>query len=331
MKKSAFVLLAVLLMAAIAVPAAVAQPADDPETPNLNEALIDHNTTFYVVDSGWGPTSSVTSDCADGWGDDDWQLTLTSPALLTVTVADCCIVGDFYAVYVDGEIIGITPEVELFGPTLSSGSASVVLGPGVHMIEIRNMLEGFGEPGSTGCPAGYTVTGQLAGFDSYSRCLNAGQDIEVGVVNIWNDPATLYVQYMTTEPGWMIAETHLAVADSVAGIPQTKKGNPIPGQFEYSMHHDPMVQQYTYEVPLGAWDACTIDELIIAAHAVVVDTSSTATMAVISDMDETVTRRRAGNDAGFTTPGTATVEAWEPGPAYPSDGPDDSAWEANSL
>ena len=89
MKKAVFIAMALLLMAALTVPAALAEPVDDPATPNCNEALIDHNTTFYVTDTGWGPTPSVTYDCVNGWGNDDWELTLTQPALLQVTVEDC--------------------------------------------------------------------------------------------------------------------------------------------------------------------------------------------------------------------------------------------------
>ena len=95
--------------------------------------------------------------------------------------------------------------------------------------------------------------------------LLAGQHIDAGDVKVWNDDANLYVQYVT-EGGWELVETHLHVATSLQDIPQTKKGNPIPGQFEYFMYHDPPVTEYTYAIPL-TWDPCT--ELCIAAHAVV--------------------------------------------------------------
>lgn len=96
--------------------------------------------------------------------------------------------------------------------------------------------------------------------------LYAGQNMEVGTVTVENNGTVLYVTYEVTEPGWYLTETHLAVEDNVADIPQTKKThNPIPGKFEYSMVHDPPVMKYTYDVDIG-------DEgspLYIAAHAVV--------------------------------------------------------------
>jgi len=63
-----------------------------------------------------------------------------------------------------------------------------------------------------------------------------------------------------------MTETHLHVDGGLNPIPQTKKGNPIPGQFDYSECHEPCVTEYTYEVELD-WAPCTVLE--IAAHAVV--------------------------------------------------------------
>ncbi|MBA7582438.1 hypothetical protein ES708_24366 [subsurface metagenome] len=99
--------------------------------------------------------------------------------------------------------------------------------------------------------------------------LIAGQNIEVGTVSVWNDGSNLYVRYETIDD-WKMTETHLAVADLLDKIPQTKKGNPIPGKFEHSMEHDPSVTEYTYTIPL-VWDYG--EELFIAAHAVVVSDS----------------------------------------------------------
>ena len=99
--------------------------------------------------------------------------------------------------------------------------------------------------------------------------LYAGQDIDVGTVSVWNDDTTLYVKYETTGD-WVMTETHLAVAEELDDIPQTRKGNPIPGRFEYKMEHDPAVQAFTYAIPLGTWESCDIHDLVIAAHAKVV-------------------------------------------------------------
>jgi hypothetical protein len=94
---------------------------------------------------------------------------------------------------------------------------------------------------------------------------NPKSAIDVGDVIIWNDLDFLYITYEVTGD-WYITETHLHVADSLEGIPQTKKGNPIPGHFDYSNHHDPSVQTYLYAVP-WTWEPGTT--LYIATHAVV--------------------------------------------------------------
>jgi len=123
--------------------------------------------------------------------------------------------------------------------------------------------------------------------------LYAGKDIPVGTVTVLNDDEDLYVTYNTID-GWVMTETHLAVADSLNGIPQTKKGNPIPGKFEHSMEHDPTVTEYTYMISLE-WAVDT--ELIIAAHAAVIKEYTTI---VVSDTNTMVVG--VGN----------AVEAWEP-------------------
>jgi len=79
--------------------------------------------------------------------------------------------------------------------------------------------------------------------------LLADQTIEAGTVTVSNDDVNLYVTYETID-GWELVETHLAIATSLEDIPQTKKGNPIPGKFTYSMEHDPAVTVYTYTLPL---------------------------------------------------------------------------------
>lgn len=97
-------------------------------------------------------------------------------------------------------------------------------------------------------------------FDKGTADLFAGRHIYVGYVEFWVSGGSLYVRYVITEPGWSITETHLAVGEQLSDIPQTKKGNPIPGRFpKYSM-----VEEYLYEVPLS--DPAP-DMLYIAAHA----------------------------------------------------------------
>ncbi|MHC4457766.1 MAG: hypothetical protein ACYS0I_11915 [Planctomycetota bacterium] len=90
---------------------------------------------------------------------------------------------------------------------------------------------------------------------------------DVGNVEIWNDANNLYVKYVIEDTAWSLTETHLHVATSPDDVPQTKTGNPIPGQFDYddsSPEYDSASQTYT--IP-SSW--AVDQELIIAAHAVV--------------------------------------------------------------
>lgn len=113
--------------------------------------------------------------------------------------------------------------------------------------------------------------------------LMACQDLQVGVVDIWNDFDYLYVKYDITEAGWFLLETHCDVATSPDEIPQ-KNGNPIPGKFDCCAWHDPLVDEYTCAFDLSLWPAGT--QLFVAAHAAVVHVID-VTAAFVSD-DTTV-------------------------------------------
>jgi hypothetical protein len=110
-------------------------------------------------------------------------------------------------------------------------------------------------------------SGYVCTYPEKTADLIAGQHTDVGDVVVWSDGDSLSVKYVVSEDDCVLTETHLAVADSLEGIPQTRKGNPIPGQFAYTMEHDPPVPEYTYVIDLAAWPEGT--ELYIAAHAAV--------------------------------------------------------------
>lgn len=94
--------------------------------------------------------------------------------------------------------------------------------------------------------------------------LYAGQDILVGELIVSNDTENLTVTFKMTGD-YCMTGTHLQVEAELDDVPQTKKGNPIPGQFEYSEDHD-CVYSYTYPpIPLDGLAAG--DDVIIAAHA----------------------------------------------------------------
>jgi hypothetical protein len=91
-----------------------------------------------------------------------------------------------------------------------------------------------------------------------------GGGIDVGEVQVWNDGNFLHVTYVVDAEDWCMTKTHLAVATDPGVIPQ-KKGNPIPGHFEYSDTHE-CITEHTYHIPLASdWNIDT--ELYIAAHA----------------------------------------------------------------
>lgn len=135
--------------------------------------------------------------------------------------------------------------------------------------------------------------------------LMAGQTIPAGSVTVENDGQYLYVNYRT-DGTWLITETHLAVATRPEDLPQTGKGNAIPGQFADQTTHDPGVTEVTHTLDVSAWPAGT--PLYIAAHSVVVSAAGTETA--------------WGQGLAFPGKNWAmyfghTVQACEPPPQYP--------------
>lgn len=104
--------------------------------------------------------------------------------------------------------------------------------------------------------------------DPYTEPLYAGQNLQVGEVQVWDDDGFIYVKFKLDDGSdWCLTETHLHVASSMGEVPQ-KNGNPIPGQFDYSMEHE-CISEYTYAVnylDLGIECGAAV---VIAAHAVV--------------------------------------------------------------
>jgi hypothetical protein len=102
-----------------------------------------------------------------------------------------------------------------------------------------------------------------AGDTQYYKLI-AGQHEHVGWVKVSIDgDGVLHVEYEAFD-GYCLRETHVHVADSLDGIPQTKKGNPIPGQFA-SKHDELGCVPDDEHVFVGQWTT----PLYIAAHAVV--------------------------------------------------------------
>ena len=96
--------------------------------------------------------------------------------------------------------------------------------------------------------------------------LEAGRKGEdVGLVQAWNDKENLFVEYQTGT-GWLLQDTHLAVATSPAEIPQTRSGNPVPGRFAYKAGAiGGPIQRYS--MPLADIGVAFGESVVIAAHA----------------------------------------------------------------
>lgn len=108
-------------------------------------------------------------------------------------------------------------------------------------------------------------------WDAYT--LYGGQDWPVGTVYVGNSADDICVKYVLDDAviadGFRITEVHAAVADDLGDIPQTKKHNPIPGQFLVAENFEDGVTTagpYCFDRDAG-WDTDTV--LYIAAHAVV--------------------------------------------------------------
>ncbi len=157
--------------------------------------------------------------------------------------------------------------------------------------------------------------------------LYAGQDWLVGEVLVWDDGVNLCVKYrlfpeiFDEGDGWGITETHLAVATSPSGIPQTKKHNPIPGQFLYGI--DELEGKDSWEICIpfdqlgveepGDLKVVCSDELFIAAHAVVelpeISHTESHSFCIVSD-----TETEYDNGSGWVPSVLAWVHtAWNPG------------------
>ena len=102
----------------------------------------------------------------------------------------------------------------------------------------------------------------------FTTDLLAGQSIDVGEVQVWNDAENLHITYLIDVSGWYLTETHLHIACDESAIPQNKKGNPIPGHFDYSSEHE--ISEEIIEEPFViSLDSIGCCNPYIAAHAVV--------------------------------------------------------------
>lgn len=155
------------LIVVMAVPAPVTRADSDANARTSDGPTAMAITAASVIDvgpEGWSGESQ-TSDTTDGWGDDEWRITLAQPQQVTITVTDGYIVGDNFAVYVDGALIGTTPAVALRGPTYSTGTFTTTLDAGTHVITIQDVggIAYYRGGARYMIPAGYFVDIRIGG------------------------------------------------------------------------------------------------------------------------------------------------------------------------
>lgn len=99
---------------------------------------------------------------------------------------------------------------------------------------------------------------------SMEVCLMAGQNINVGSVEVYNDETTVYITASTVGTDWYLMQSHLIVGATPASLGVGK--NPAPGKFPYKMSHNPVLQVVTYEFDIASLP----NSFYFAFHAVVV-------------------------------------------------------------
>jgi hypothetical protein len=86
---------------------------------------------------------------------------------LTISVWDCCLIGDVYETLLDGVSLGTTTPQPIGGGTLSSGVFTAFVGVGAHTIDIWDIVHsyiGVASPFGGGVvPPGYSPAGLTVG------------------------------------------------------------------------------------------------------------------------------------------------------------------------
>ena len=152
-------LAAALASLAILAASAPVVAAADPSNAGTHFSALAVNHIIDVGPAGFN-AESETSDTVNGTGDDQFRITVAATQAITVTVADRYIVGDNYTVKLDGNAIGTTPPVDLYGPAYSTGTFPMTLQPGTHLITIEDpgAIHWYNLGNTFMIPAGYLVT-----------------------------------------------------------------------------------------------------------------------------------------------------------------------------
>jgi hypothetical protein len=97
---------------------------------------------------------------------------------------------------------------------------------------------------------------------------NGNRAMDVGDIIVTNCEDKICVEYVLSDEalgeGWLITETHAQFGNAVKDIPQSKKGNPIPGKFADVQYFEG-TDSYKYCIDLEPGS----DSVVVAAHAFV--------------------------------------------------------------
>ena len=108
-----------------------------------------------------------------------------------------------------------------------------------------------------------TSKGIYSECDPVSINIMAGQFTNSGTILVENDATNLYVTYNALQ-NWYFSEMHLYVGP-YSNVP-AQNGNPVPGQFPYKKSFNPLVQTYTFTIPLSSITLDANKCMYIAAH-----------------------------------------------------------------
>jgi hypothetical protein len=117
-------------------------------------------------------------------------------------------------------------------------------------------------------PYTFAIQGQNGLIGLIAGGGNPKSAVTVGAVSvqIGDGSNDLFVVYEITEPGWCLTEAHAHVASLVDLIPQTKKGNPQVGKFDYFDTNIACQMSYSFG-PISLSGVGS--PFVVAAHAVV--------------------------------------------------------------
>lgn len=111
----------------------------------------------------------------------------------------------------------------------------------VNVVPFASIFEGTDFSARRACD--YQGCGEV-----FEVCLIAGQNIEVGKVEVYNDDRYVYFSALVTGD-WYFLETQLKTDPTKSGLGQGS--NPAPGQFPHKETYDPAVQKVNYVIPIS--------------------------------------------------------------------------------